>query len=251
MSKTRRIVLIVVGGVILACLCIFALVTITGDGNGDPTTIAPTIEAAADEPATGENTPDEPEATPPPTNTPSPTATPIVLTGSGDSIVDIDRPNEMAMVHISGNAEGSYFGVTSYDAAGNQIELLVNTTDPYEGTKPFDFDDGDHTTRFEVQASGNWTIEILPLSAIAHIEAPGQFSGSGDDLFAIVAGTPDTATISGNAGGSYFGVFAYGDRQQLLVNTTDPYEGTVILDSDTIIIAVQAVGDWTVEVSAK
>src|SRR4030065_1058006 len=75
------------------------------------------------------NTP-KPTNTPKPSNTPQPpTATPepILLTGSGDAVVDVDIPFNIAVVHITGNASGRYFGVTSYGEDGEQINLLVNT----------------------------------------------------------------------------------------------------------------------------
>lgn len=198
-----------------------------------------------------------PSKTPAPTNTPSPTdtptalPTPIVITGSGDSIVDIQKDHGPALVHIIGNASSSYFGVKSYDDNNEQIDLLVNTTDPYDGFRPLDFLDDQYSVRFEVQATGDWIIEILPLGAIEKLTIPGNITRNGDYVFAIVGGSPDTATITGNASSSYFGVFGYGNTKELLVNTTDPYNGTVMLGSDIIIIEVQAMGEWTMSFTTR
>jgi hypothetical protein len=43
----------------------------------------------------------------------------------------------------------------------------------------------------------------------------------------------------------------YGSYADLLVNTTDPYEGTVPLASDTGVIEFEAVGPWSIEVTEK
>ena len=154
-------------------------------------------------------------------------------------------------MHITGNSSSGYFGITNYGANNEQIDLLVNTTDPYDGIRPLDFRDGEQTARFEVQADGSWTIEVLPLSYIKKLDIPGEISGNGDYVFALQGGTPDTAIINGNAAASYFGVFGYSNRIDLLINTTDPYNGTVLLDNETMIIEVQAVGEWTIRITTR
>ena len=191
-----------------------------------------------------------PTPTSTPTETPVPTLETIVLSGSGDSVVDVDKPDMPAIVHIRGNAEGRYFGVRSLDASNESIELLVNTTDPYDGLRPLDFSVGEHTSRFEVSAVGAWTIEILPLASAPRLEVPGRYEGSGDSVVVLTGRTPDLAAIVGNASGRYFGVFGHGGPyRDLLVNTTDPYDGTVLFDSDTAVLEIQAIGQWTITVS--
>ncbi len=190
---------------------------------------------------------DTPEPTLPPTEIPAP----LVYTGTGDSIVDVEKSYDAAIVHITGNDASNYFGVTSYDANNEVLDLLVNTTDPYDGVRPMDFMANQVTARFEVQASGPWTIEVSPFASVEKLIIPGEISGKGDYVFAIAGGTPDTAVITGNADSYYFGVTGYSTWPDMLVNTTDPYDGTVLLDSDTFVIVVQAVGDWTVKINTK
>jgi hypothetical protein len=223
----------------------------------EPTnTPAPTDTPAPTNTPTLTNTP-EPTNTPRPTNTPTPTdtptvtPTPIVLTGTGDAIVDIEKGAEPALVHIIGNSASRFFAVINYDSNGEQIDLLVNTTDPYDGVRPLDFRNDEQTARFEVQATGTWTIEVIPLLAIERVEVPGSISGVGDYVFALSGGIPDTATITGNQSERFFAVLGYGDGIDLLVNTTDPYQGVVLLDPDTLIIEVQAEGEWTIEIEAQ
>ncbi len=194
------------------------------------------------------------------TNTPEPTITPlpptaipapIVLTGNGDSIVDFDNPYEIAIVHISGNASSHFFAVKNYGSDGNPLDLLVNTTDPYDGVRPLDFGEGEHTTRFEVTASDEWRIEVLAIASARVLTVPGNIVGKGDDVILVKGATPDLGKIKGNAESSFFSVKSYGNNSDLLVNTTDPYEGTVIVSSDTVILEIQAVDIWSIEISAK
>lgn len=208
----------------------------------------------------------EPTATPtevPPTATPKPTATPtevpptptatpvpqpLVYTGSGANVIDIQKPGDpdgAAIVYVRGNAAGRYFGIESYDASGDQLDLLVNTTDPYEGIVLLDIRRDDQTTRLQITAEGDWYIEVRPLSSARRVTLPGTATGTGDDVF-IMDGDPDVAHILGNADGRYFGVHAYGDRSDLLVNTTDPFDGRVIVRRDSVLMTVTAIGTWTI-----
>jgi hypothetical protein len=196
------------------------------------------------------NTP-APTATPEPTSTPTPepTATPapqpVVYSGNGDNVIDIQKPGDVVLAYIRGNAGARYFGIESFDDAGEQVDLLVNTTDPYEGVVLMDIRDDDNSTRLQVQAEGEWYIELRPLSTARRVSVPGTIEGTGDDVI-IIDGEPDIAQISGNADGRYFGVIGYSNRSNLLVNTTDPYDGRVIVARDTILIEVEAVGSWTI-----
>jgi hypothetical protein len=108
-----------------------------------------------------------------------------------------------------------------------------------------DVRDGEQSTRLQVTAEGEWYIELRPLNTARRVSIPGTIEGTGDDVF-IVDGDPDVAQISGNADGRYFGVTGYGDRSDLLVNTTDPYDGRVILARDIVLIEVKAEGGWSV-----
>jgi len=128
---------------------------------------------------------------------------------------------------------------------------LILTTEPYEGIRPLDFMNNEWTARFEVKASGSWTIEVLPLSSLEMLTIPGTKNGEGDYVFGIIGGTPDIAKIKGNSSSRYFAVLSYGNDKDLLVNTTDPYEGEVILDSKTILFEVKAVGKWSIEVTTR
>jgi hypothetical protein len=158
-----------------------------------------------------------------------------------------------AIAHITGNATSRFFSITNYDASGNSIDLLVNTTDAYDGVRPLDFLDGQHTARFEVKAEDTWTIEIKPLAAARRLDAPGTIQGVGDDVIIVMGGNADLAKVKGNTASHYFGVFSYGDfGRDTLVNTTDPYDGTDILRSSTfLVMEIIAVGDWAMEITTK
>jgi len=264
----------------LPLLALVALIAVTpACGSADPTAAPEVADATAtaavteavaptDAPAptsTPEPTPTvEPTATPMPTATPKPTAIPesVTLTGTGDSVVDAEGWQcQPGLVHITGNAGSNHFAVKNFDADGERLELLVNTTDPYDGVRPLDWMDDECTTRFQVKGGGDWSITLLPLAPILEVKRhwiglPGTYKGEGDDVIILTGATnvPDLANISGNEGKYHFAVLAWTAKRgsdQLLINTVDPYEGTVILDPTTFAIEVKAVGAWTVEVTTK
>lgn len=205
------------------------------------------------------NTP-EPTATPKPTRTPRPTSTPVptkdpdpvIVTGNGGDVVDAENPYDVAIVHITGNSAGRHFSVKNYGEDNEEYDLLVNTTDPYDGYRLLDSMEDEHTVRFQIEGQGEWTIEIFPLYEGNEIGVPGTYQGNGDDVLIIRGQEPDTAKIVGNADGRYFGVFAYTKNERdLLINTTDPYDGKVLLPPGTLLIEVKAKGDWYIETFAK
>ena len=77
---------------------------------------------------------------------------PGTIEGTGDDVLQVtgETPD---LVFITGNDCGSYFGVTAY---GRQVDLLVNTVDPYDGTGIVNAE----AMIVVVQASCPWTIEI-------------------------------------------------------------------------------------------
>jgi len=193
----------------------------------------------------------EPTSTPEPTATPEPPPEPIFLSGTGDSILNIEKPDLPMLAMIKGNSCSRYFGISNLNENNESIALLVNTTDPYEGIVPLDFLDYQWTKRFEVQSNCEWEISVVPLSEGRTLTVPGAIQGTGDEVFLLDGETPDLIHVVGNRDGRYFGVTAYSDWSDLVVNTTDPYDGTSILSEDVAVIEVQAVGEWQIEISSK
>jgi hypothetical protein len=117
----------------------------------------------------------------------------IILTGSGDSVVDVSKWDGPAILDITYTG-GSNFIVWSYGSDGERIDLLVNTIGAYRGKRPIDFRSDEHTVRFEIKSSGSWEIWVLPLEYITQFNIPGTYEGTGDDVIALVGGTPDLLT---------------------------------------------------------
>jgi hypothetical protein len=171
----------------------------------------------------------------------------IELTHSGSTVVNVEKGYYPTIAIITGNDEGEFFSVSSYYADSDVPHLLVNTVKPYNGVRPLDLYD-ELTTRLEVKAVGEWSINLLPASEADLLTVPGTYEGSGDTVLSLEE-TPDTATIVGNSAGTYFSLTGHGGRfPDLMVNSIKPYEGTVLVDPETILFEIQAEGPWTITV---
>ena len=167
---------------------------------------------------------------------------PITYTGSGDDYFDISPFDSLYYFHISGNSEDRHFSVTGYDAAGNYTELFVNTTDYYNG---YVLDPEQDTRTLEVDAEGPWTIEIVSLYTAPVLPVGETYSGI-DDAVLLLPSDCQSAIINGNTMSRYFSVITYGSGFDLLVNTVDPYSGTVRIDPGATVMTVHAVGGWSI-----
>lgn len=183
-----------------------------------------------------------------PTITPAPQ--PIILTGSGDSVVDVNKWYGAALLSAVYNG-GSNFIVENYDANGNRIDLLINTIGHYKGVRPLDFRVSESTARFQVTASGPWELQILPLENITRVIIPGTYQGNGDDVIALNGGIPDLLEVDASHAYSNFIIYSYSTSADLLVNEIAPYSGTVILPSNTIILEIIAEGNWSIQITTK
>ncbi len=83
------------------------------------------------------------------------------------------------------------------------------------------------------------------------LDIPGTIEGTGDDVNVLDGPLRDLAHIKGNEQKTNFVIWGHGSSSDLLVNTIDSYEGTVVLAEDTILLEITAVGTWSIEVTAK
>lgn len=189
----------------------------------------------------GSNTPDESENES--EKQPEKQLEPIVYTGSGDDVLDIGSIEDGYVFHISGNAAKDLFTVTGYDAADEQTALLACTTEKYDGVTA---DVSFTTVLLQIEAKGDWTVELVPLSDLPHYKQGDTVTGSGNMVF-YATPVGKSADITGNDARDLFCVYAYGDEGgDLLVAETEPYDGKVLLQDDPYCFTVEAVGDWSI-----
>ena len=255
-KKRPPFILVVIGGVIFICVvCLIG--TSVMDSLGLVSTRTPTLVPTNTLPPEPTGTP-LPTDTPTPTDTPLPTLTPtplpepIILSGSGDSVVDLSKWDGPAILHVA-HSGGGNFALWNNDASGNHIDLLVNTIGSYQGTLPLDFLDREHTTRFEVTAGGAWEIQILPFDMVRKENIPGIIQGVGDEVIAFTGvASPDLLKADASGASGNFAVFTFGSSgRDLAFNEIAPYTGTVAAARGTHLLVITATGPWSIEVTTR
>ena len=170
---------------------------------------------------------------------------PVVYSGTGDDVVQITPPEGKYVFRITGNQEGRHFSVKAYDSFAEYIDLLVNTTSQYSGVT---YDPTQSTAMLEISATGDWTIELVSIYTMDALISGNSISGEGDAVLQVFAPVL-TADIQGNDASAHFSVKSYdmdGGYLDLLVNTTDPYSGTVMMGLDVSTLVISAEGPWTI-----
>jgi len=166
-------------------------------------------------------------------------------------VLDVEKWDGPAIALIT-HSGGGNFAVWNYDENGERIDLLVNKIGSYKGTVPIDFLDREHTARFEVKAGGQWEIRLLLLTEARREQIPGTFAGSGDEVVILVGNRPDLLKIDGTRAKGNFAIWSYGNARDLVLNEIAPYQGTVMLSSDTIILVIkEGGGQWSIEVTTE
>lgn len=173
----------------------------------------------------------------------SQTFEPIIYKGNGDSVVNIDVPNDLWVLYVKGNDDSHYFAVKGYDSNDSYTELFVSTTAPYDGIT---FDPDQETVQLEISATGDWYIEIRSVYSCDTITSSDTYYGSGDSVF-LLNYDAKTASVKGNDEKHYFAVKSYGNYSDLMVSTTDPYSGVVKLKYDPVLFVVSAEGSWNIK----
>lgn len=193
---------------------------------------------------------DEPEPQPDPDPEPIefewPAVDSVELAGNGDDVVLLRTPLEVfAAMRVDANSSSRYFGVKPVYLDGESGSSLVNTTDPFLGTVLLEGNRSNALGGFEIRATGDWTLTLTSISEVPLLESGETFLGSGDELLRVKE-TEGLTTLDavGNAEGRYFRLKPYGARSSSLINTTDPYNGTVRVPAGTVLLEVTATGDW-------
>jgi hypothetical protein len=218
-----------------------------------PQTIPPTVTASPSETPT-------PTATPTPTQTALPSITPIipqyplVFSGSGARVLEVNKWQGPAIARIT-HTGLSYFTVESFDASGRHLEFLVDTIGDYSGTLPVDFDKT-ATRRLTINADGTWGIQFLPVSSAQMVPVPGTISGKGQQVFSLVGLAPDLITVDASQATGTFIIQVYKYKQVtdylgLLVTGVAPFTGAYMAPSGANLLTVTAAGPWKMDLTGK
>ncbi len=157
------------------------------------------------------------------------------------SIVDVRTVT--ASYHGSSN-----FAIEALDKSGQEQDVLVNTIGNYSGTTLLTPSDGTAISAFKVTASGAWTVKVSDITKTKQWNGKSKLSGTGDSVFIIPGGTDGATTVAiAGHGKENFVVISYGNSgENVLVNEIGSWSGRELLPPNTVAVAVQYDGSWSI-----
>lgn len=232
-------------GILLAGL---ALVTLSaGCGGGATEESAGSPEApASSAPATSAPATPTPEARPserPPLKFYENFGTfePVENSGAGDSLVRVfgDDGGPPAVAVTASHRGESKFVIKSQGDESYLTDLLVNTVRDYQGTT---FLEAGDFVRLQITADGSWNVTVRPIADLEEVSTP--FEGKGDAVV-LYSGPADEWKISHKGESNFVVKQLSEDGDDLLVNKTGDYSGTVPVSGGPSIVVINADGGWT------
>lgn len=167
----------------------------------------------------------------------------MTTAGAGDSVVELPVGATAGIVSSTHNGSGN-FAIIGLDA-NNQptFDLLANTIGNYSGGAPYGITGLGTPVRLQITAGGDWTLNIVPISAAAPLTLPVDAVGSGVYLY-----DGDAVTVAmTHQGQGNFAVMQYGGLLPgLPVNAIGAYTGTVALTAGPSVLVVTADGNYSI-----
>lgn len=192
---------------------------------------------------TSQSTPEE--TTPEPAPEPEPVE-PQSFSGTGSEVVILEPLGEDAFYATVTHQGSGNVALWSVDENGQDLDLMVNEIGNYEGQVAVNFNDDPAAIR--VEADGEWTIELVHISEAPRWDGDSTYEATGDSIV-IVAGVADglTPVTLTHDGESNFAIWAWGESSpDLIVNDIGTYDGTTLLPDGTVVMQVDADGNWSI-----
>ena len=190
---------------------------------------------------------------------------PIIYTGNGDATVVFSGLEEKLapawVFVVDGNDEERFFTVSGYADNPDATMCFVSGLFPYHGAF-LDYDpfSGYLSTRtFEIGSFGECSVAAHSIYSMPACYKGVEYNGAGDAVLIVPEDNVTEITVKGNMGTqnlygeqvkSYFAVKSHTPKtQELLVNATEGYSGTVNIKNDPYIIQITAVGEWSITIN--
>jgi hypothetical protein len=176
-----------------------------------------------------------------------PAAPPQVYQGNGASVVKLGAGPGPRLVSFAYDGSTA-FVVASLDAAGAQLELMVNATGSYHGTAIIDAPQTETATSLKIEAGAAWTITVKPASMATVWNGSGPYRGRGDDVVALAPGTfgdLESAHFT-YTGTGLFLVYAVGTTKAPLVNEFGGFSGDAVIPRGATLLGISGNATWTI-----
>jgi hypothetical protein len=165
--------------------------------------------------------------------------------GSGDDLVEIRPPKDRGIVKFTHSGEANFI-VWALSPTGKKNGLLVNTIGDYSGTVVLNQYSIKNTRALEIQADGDWTAEVLPIS-YAPTWKTATIRSAGPKVLKLRIPIRGLHSMRyRHSGERNFIVQAYpsAGSPDLLVNKIGSVSGRVVLPAGTRYVSVEADGPW-------
>ena len=166
-------------------------------------------------------------------------------TGTGDDLVRIRPPKDRGIVKLSHSGEANFI-VWALSPTGKKNGLLVNTIGDYSDTVVLNQYSIKNTRALEIQADGDWTAEVLPIS-YAPTWKTATIRSTGPKVLKLKIPIRGLHSMRyRHSGERNFIVQAYpaSGGPDLLVNKIGSVSGRVVLPAGTRYVSVEADGPW-------
>lgn len=182
---------------------------------------------------------------------------PIQLSGSGQTATQgFTLEKGISIFEITHTGGESNFSVVLMKSNGEWVDLLVNEIGNYSGKKAVGIDKKG-TYLLDIEADGNWTVNITQPRPSSGLKKPLTFTGTGDDVpqFMYFKKKGLARFNMSHTGESNFAIWLYnneGKYVDLLVNEIGNYSGSTavrIPKKGVYLLDITAGGNWSVSVN--
>jgi hypothetical protein len=172
---------------------------------------------------------------------------PISLSGKGDKVARVTLPPDVGAVATVTSSGKGYFSVWALTTNGDTSDLLASAIGKYKGSVLIDQRD-EPVSALQITSDGKWSAKIVPVQSAEQWDTTSDKTGTSDDVLLLSAPVQGLATVQISAkGDGHFSVWAHtanGDSD-LLVSTTAPYDGEVLVPEETALLEITASGAWS------
>jgi hypothetical protein len=175
----------------------------------------------------------------PPTTLPP---APQLFQGRGDDVVDIGPANTRIILHATHDGRRNFI-VHALDQNLGDLDGVVNEIGVFDGTVLVnEYGAAEDVRYLEVHADGNWTLELLDITALPIVG--DVFAGAGQQIvFYQGSGGVFHATHDGER--NFIVHVITSDGGDGVINEIGPYDGRVAFPPGPALVTILADGNWT------
>ena len=165
--------------------------------------------------------------------------------GSGNALIELPEGAQAGILTARNTGDGEFVLTMRGPALEVTGDQPVMTTGDYQGTTVWGVHNTADAAYLQVISDGDWSVTIAPMSAARVMHSTGD--GIGDTVFLWDGDI--RALNATHHGNGEFAITGYTEDPIATVGITThrgPYTGTIHLGSSPAVIAVTAVGSWTV-----